>query len=96
MNDQKISSRRHFLIQTLKKSGQVAIASSVIYSISLVQGKGPFGNLAAGAKCCPGSWVMDGARCAPYVRPSDSRCEEGVVNTGVSSSCRTDWSWSCH
>lgn len=87
-------SRRELLKELLQKTGQITMASGVIYSISLIQGKGPFGQLAAGAKCCPGRWVIDGNRCAPFVYPSPSQCELGSIVTGRSG-CSTDWIWRC-
>lgn len=53
INEQNANSnRRDFLVTILKKTGQISIASSAIYTISLVSSDGAFGGLAAGAKTC--------------------------------------------
>lgn len=45
------SGRREFLLNALRMSGQITVASSAIYSISLFNSGGKFGGLTAGAKC---------------------------------------------
>ncbi|MFZ3228578.1 MAG: hypothetical protein WA160_00110 [Pseudobdellovibrio sp.] len=82
--------RRNFLVNVLKKSGQITLASSVIYSISLISSDNQFGNMAAGAKACPGP--MPSNSCPPVWNPMtrstvrQHRCGMGWwcdVSTGV-------------
>ncbi len=42
-------SRRDMLMKALKLTGQIAIANTAIYSISLISGKDKFGNMTAAA-----------------------------------------------
>ncbi|MBC7465144.1 MAG: hypothetical protein H7256_04070 [Bdellovibrio sp.] len=42
--------RRNFLVRVLKISGQITMANTAIYAVSLVSSKGSFGGLTAGAK----------------------------------------------
>lgn len=49
-----VKSRRDFLVHLLEKTGQLTLATSAIYSISLLSAseKNPMGGLTAGAKSC--------------------------------------------
>jgi len=88
--------RRAFLINTLKASGQIALTSAGIYSISLIGSGGKFGGMTAGAKCCAGHWGRDGAYCAAAPVPPASRCAEMSVTTSRGTGCVTDWTWFCN
>ena len=53
--------RRSFLVRILKASGQVVLASSVVYSVGLVvKSAVPAANMTAGAKSCNWSSVFGG------------------------------------
>lgn len=45
--------RRTFLVSAAKFTGQMALANTAIYSVSLFEKGGKFGGLTAGAKCTP-------------------------------------------
>lgn len=82
--------RREFLINVLKISGQITLANSAIYSVSLVSSKGKFGGLTAGAKCYDicGLPVAVGT-----VLPACSIYEGGPQNTMATYTCKSWGSW---
>lgn len=82
---ESLTDRRGFLLSTLKMSGQLALANTAIYTVSL-----SFGSLTAGAKCAPEmstqvTSIPDGPPKRMYQR---YRCIGGVWTMEGSSWCQ--------
>ncbi|MFZ3231654.1 MAG: hypothetical protein WA160_15705 [Pseudobdellovibrio sp.] len=86
--------RRSFLLELVKVSGQITVASTVIYSVSLFE-KGKFGGMTAGAKDCPnadGSLLYPPGTvtdiCTAQFSPGD-----GPTNINQQVTCQASGAW---